>query len=75
MTHLLPIGTRVRHYGEKYPRARRDGTATIVGYFRTGAHLEYQVKRDNPLYQGAPGVTEWSAGMTIPVTTIGKEEE
>lgn len=67
MSEPLPIGTRVRHYGEQYTRARTWGTANIVGYFQVGGHLEYRVKRDQPLYPGAPSVTEWSSEMTIPV--------
>lgn len=56
----LPNGTRVRHGGEQYPEACRDGTANIIGHFWIGNHLEYKVKRDKPRFTDGPLECEWA---------------
>ncbi|MBA2951626.1 hypothetical protein [Streptomyces himalayensis] len=71
--HPLPVGARVRHYGQQWPAARA-GTATIceaVGPLRDGSY-EYRVTAgedvsrrtgpDNPETREA----WWSSDVTIP---------
>lgn len=53
-------GTRVRHAGEQYPEALREGTADIVGHFWIGDHLEYRVVRDGVRRDRAPEEREWA---------------
>ena len=71
--HLTPLpdGTSVRHYGEQFPRASRDGTAVILGHFWHGVWLEYRIRRDKPFYEGGPVDSEWSADATIPINRQG----
>ncbi|MEU1272998.1 hypothetical protein [Streptomyces sp. NPDC005799] len=74
--HPLPVGTRVRHYGQQWAAARR-GTATIresKGPYRDGSY-EYRVTTtvdfsrrpspDNPETRE----TWWSSTATIPTET------
>lgn len=68
----LPPGTRVRHYGDQFPRAFTEGTATVVGHFHINGHLEYRVRRD-PTWATDAGVREWSAEATIPVNVKGPQ--
>jgi hypothetical protein len=73
MTHPLPIGARVRHYGQQWPAART-GTATvreIQGPLHDGSY-EYRVTAgedfsrrtgpENPETRNA----WWSSTATIP---------
>ncbi|WP_309031345.1 hypothetical protein [Streptomyces alfalfae] len=73
MAHPLPVGTRVRHYGQQWPAARR-GTATVrevKGPLHDGSY-EYRVTAtvdfsrqpgsDNPETRE----TWWSSLATIP---------
>lgn len=75
--HLTPLadGTRVRHYGQQFRRARTEGTADIVEHFWRGPWLEYRVQLDKPEYSGGPTVVEWSADTTIPITQIPHTSE
>lgn len=56
----LPNHTRVRHAGEKYLEAGRDGTATIVGHFWMGSHLEYRVLHDGVRRDREPEERQWA---------------
>jgi hypothetical protein len=67
----LPPGTRVRHYGQQFPRAHREGTATVAAI--DGPHRdsswEYLIYHDRT-FSGLPGeepASWWSSLMTIPV--------
>jgi hypothetical protein len=72
-THPLPVGARVRHYGQQWPAARQ-GTATVrevVGPLHDSSY-EYRVTAtedfsrrpgpDNPETRN----TWWSSTATIP---------
>jgi hypothetical protein len=73
--HPLPVGTRVRHYGQQWPAARR-GTATITvvkGPLRDGTH-EYLVLATTD-FSRRPGPDNpetrtawWSSEATIPAS-------
>lgn len=71
MSEPLPAGTRVRHYGHQFPRAFREGTATVVGHLHVNGWLEYLVDVD----EGTRGVDpygqhrrrQWANTATIPV--------
>lgn len=75
MTGPLPVGTRVRHYGQQWPAART-GTATIrevVGPLHDGSY-EYRVlatvdfsRRPGPDNPEARE-TWWSSLATVPAT-------
>jgi hypothetical protein len=66
MSRDLPVGTRVRHQGEQFPRAYAEGTATVVD--TTYPHGdEYQVLRDEPLHLGGPLLTWWPHHHTVAV--------
>lgn len=60
----LAPGTRVRHHGEQYPEAYRDGTAVVLYAFVYNGHLEYRVCRDRPLVEGMSAETDWSDEAT-----------
>lgn len=67
--HPLPVGARVRHYGQQYPEART-GTATIVqvkGPLRDGSY-EYKVRTTRPfeIYGPEDHLRWWSSFTTIP---------
>jgi hypothetical protein len=75
-THPLPVGTRVRHYGQQWPAARQ-GTATVrevKGPYQDGSY-EYRVTAgqdfsrrigpDNPETRE----TWWSSTATIRTET------
>lgn len=64
MSEPLPAGTRVRHYGQQWPDAIWDGTATVIEHFYAGRHLEYRMQRDKPLFGSDTG--EWAAWATVP---------
>ncbi|MGW1784885.1 hypothetical protein ACWCQQ_38145 [Streptomyces sp. NPDC002143] len=78
MTHPLPAGTRVRHYGQQRPAARQ-GTATIreaVGPLHDGSY-EYRVlatvefsRRPGP-DNSETSETWWSSLATIPAEQQG----
>jgi len=56
----IPVGTRVRHRGEQYPEAFRDGTGTVVEvlrYYPQDRTYEYLVQCDRPPF--------WSGGETL----------
>ena len=71
--HPLPVGTRVRHYGQQWPAAR-SGTATIVaaeGPWPDGTY-EYDVLTTQD-FSRRPGPdnpetrqTRWASYATIP---------
>ncbi|RKN61889.1 hypothetical protein D7231_31965 [Streptomyces klenkii] len=71
--HPLPVGTRVRHYGQQWPAARR-GTATITAV-KPLPHLgvwEYRVRTTED-FARRPGPDNpetrtvwWSSEATIP---------
>jgi hypothetical protein len=62
---LLPVGARVRHAAEQYPKAYRYGTATVTGYAVAGdGTTEYVVVRDQPLLPGGPTVAQWQTYRT-----------
>lgn len=71
----LPIGTRVRHIGERYSPAITEGTGNIVSvvrYYPQDRTYEYLVQCDNPPI--------WSRGETlvernhvVPVHPIGDD--
>ena len=43
----IPVGTRVRHLGQRYPSAIRDGTATVLRALPwSDGTWEYEVDRD-----------------------------
>lgn len=62
--HPLPVGTRVRHSGQRWPRAFREGTGEIIdvkGPYRDGAY-EYLIKHDRGFSGvGPPGEPSWWA--------------
>ena len=63
--HPLPLGTRVRHYAEQYPEARK-GTATILEAQPSGGgDYEYLVKRDQALAPGLPNDPTWWASYMV----------
>jgi hypothetical protein len=78
MTQPLPVGTRVRHYGQQWPAARA-GTATIreiKGPYNDGS-FEYRVTTTED-FSRRPGPnnpetrdTWWNSLATIPATNGG----
>jgi hypothetical protein len=65
MSRDLPVGTRVRHQGEQFPRAYAEGTATVVD--ATDPRDEYLVLRDKPRYSGELLLAWWPRRHTIEV--------
>lgn len=73
MTHPLPVGTRVRHYGQQWTAART-GTATVravKGPYSDGTY-EYRILATED-FSRRPGPdnpetrdTWWSSEATIP---------
>lgn len=56
----IPVGARVRHIGEQYPEALREGTGTVVEvvrYYPQDRTYEYLVQCDKP--------PVWSRGATL----------
>ncbi|MFG2734419.1 hypothetical protein ACGFX7_06310 [Streptomyces harbinensis] len=73
MTHPLPVGARVRHYGQQWPAARA-GTATVrdVQGLLPDCTYEYRVQATRDFSRG-PGPDNpedrdawWSSSATIP---------
>jgi len=67
--HPYPAGTRVRHDGEQYPEAFRNGTGTVTDHFWRGPWLEYVIERDtdHPLTAFLGRRTEWSSERTVAI--------
>ena len=64
----LPVGSRVRHYGQQYPTAYSNGTgnvAAIDGPCRDGS-WEYLIYHDVNGFTSGP--SWWSSLRTIPVS-------
>lgn len=70
----LPIGTRVRHIGEQYPEALREGTGNIVSvvrYYPTDKTYEYLVQCDQPPIWAFHGETLVERNHVVQVHPIG----
>lgn len=71
MTEPLPPGTRVRHYGHQFPRALREGTATVVGHLHVNGYVEYVVDVDEDIrgvpWDGDHRRRQWAATATMPI--------
>lgn len=78
--HPLPVGARVRHYGQQWPAALRDGTTNVVevmGPWPDGSY-EYLVAA-NAEWSRQPGednpptgeTWQWASHGTIPVSPAG----
>lgn len=68
----LPIGTRVRHAGEQYPEALRNGTGVVVDivtYHPQDDTYEYLVQCDKPPAWAAGGVTLVQRNHLVEVPT------
>lgn len=71
--HPLPVGARVRHYGQQWSAARH-GTATVREVTGPDRHGAYEYRVDTTVdFSGQPGPdnpetrsTWWSSEATIP---------
>lgn len=69
VSHPLPVGTRVRHYGEQYIEVEYGGTGVIVevkGPYGDRSY-EYLVQRDKARWPGEgdpPEPSWWASYMT-----------
>mgnify|MGYP000535070441 CR=1 FL=1 len=71
----LHVGQRVRHVGQQYPEAIREGTAVIERIFTRGKDVELIARRDKP--EWGPNDTHgfWANYHTAPVHNHLKEAE
>lgn len=70
----LPTGTRVRHIGEQYPEALREGTGNVVSvvrYYPQDRTYEYLVQCDNPPIWAVDGQTLVERNHVVQVHPFG----
>lgn len=75
----IRVGSRVRHSGERWFEARRNGTATVLAVMQKHESswarrhgqpdVEVLVDKDKPLFSQAP-VEEWAGYYTVPASPI-----